>query len=226
MAYAVDYLTSATRSVLDGGTPAIDAAGKDVVVIGGGDTGNDCLGTAVRQGARSVRQFEFLACPPEERAAGDAWPQWPNVKKTDYGQEEAIELMGGEMREWGIDTLEVLRGADGAVKGLRVVDLDWSHGKPERVAGSEREAPAQLVLIACGFTGPERSVVEAFGTKIAEKGRPLPVMATPASHRTAASVAGKPVFVAGDARNGSTLVVTAMADALACAGEVAETLGL
>ena len=226
VAYAVDYLTSATRSVLDGGTPAIDAAGKDVVVIGGGDTGNDCLGTAVRQGARSVRQFEFLACPPEERAAGDAWPQWPNVKKTDYGQEEAIELMGGEMREWGIDTLEVLRGADGAVKGLRVVDLDWSHGKPERVAGSEREVPAQLVLIACGFTGPERSVVEAFGTKIAEKGRPLPVMATPASHRTAASVTGKPVFVAGDARNGSTLVVTAMADALACAGEVAETLGL
>lgn len=226
VAYAVDYLTSATRSVLDGGAPAIDAAGKDVVVIGGGDTGNDCLGTAVRQGARSVRQFEFLACPPEERAAGDAWPQWPNVKKTDYGQEEAIELMGGEMREWGIDTLEVLRGADGAVKGLRVVDLDWSHGKPERVAGSEREVPAQLVLIACGFTGPERSVVEAFGAKIAEKGRPLPVMATPASHRTAASVAGKPVFVAGDARNGSTLVVTAMADALACAGEVAETLGL
>ena len=121
--YAVDYLTSATRSVLDGGAPAIDATGKDVVVIGGGDTGNDCLGTAVRQGARSVRQFEFLSCPPEERAAGDAWPQWPNVKKTDYGQVEAIDLMGGEMREWGVDTLEVLFDEDGGVRGLRVVDL-------------------------------------------------------------------------------------------------------
>ena len=226
VAYAVDYLTSATRSVLDGGAPAIDAAGKDVVVIGGGDTGNDCLGTAVRQGARSVRQFEFLSCPPQERAAGDAWPQWPNVKKTDYGQAEAIELMGGEMRDWGIDTLEVLRSEDGAVSGLRVVDLDWSHGKPERVEGSEREVPAQLVLIACGFTGPEKSVFDAFGVGLAQKGRPLPVMATPASHRAAASIGTTPVFAAGDARNGSSLVVSAMADALACAAEVASTLKL
>lgn len=226
VAYAVDYLTSATRSVLDGGAPAIDAAGKDVVVIGGGDTGNDCLGTAVRQGARSVRQFEFLSCPPQERAAGDAWPQWPNVKKTDYGQAEAIELMGGEMREWGIDTLEVLRSEDGAVSGLRVVDLDWSHGKPERVEGSEREVPAQLVLIACGFTGPEKNVFDAFGVGLAQKGRPLPVMATPASHRAAASIGTTPVFAAGDARNGSSLVVSAMADALACAAEVASTLKL
>ena len=226
VAYAVDYLTSATRSVLDGSAPAIDAADKDVVVIGGGDTGNDCLGTAVRQGARSVRQFEFLSCPPEERAAGDAWPQWPNVKKTDYGQTEAIELMGGEMREWGIDTLEVLRGEDGDVSGLRVVDLDWSHGKPERVEGSEREVPAQLVLIACGFTGPEKSVFDAFGVGLAQKGRPLPVMATPVSHRAAASIGTTPVFAAGDARNGSSLVVSAMADALACAAEVASTLKL
>ena len=226
VAYAVDYLTSATRSVLDGGAPAIDAAGKDVVVIGGGDTGNDCLGTAVRQGARSVRQFEFLSCPPQERAAGDAWPQWPNVKKTDYGQTEAIELMGGEMREWGIDTLEVLCGEDGAVSGLRVVDLDWSHGKPARVEGPEREVPAQLVLIACGFTGPEKSVFDAFGVGLAQKGRPLPVMATPASHRAAASIGTTPVFAAGDARNGSSLVVSAMADALACAAEVASMLKL
>lgn len=123
--YAVDYLTSATKAVLAGGAPAIDAVGKDVVVIGGGDTGNDCLGTAVRQGARSVRQLEFMPCAPEAPAAGNAWPQWPNVKKTDYGQQEAIALMGAEMREWAVDTLEVLRDEKGAVSGIRVVDLDW-----------------------------------------------------------------------------------------------------
>ncbi len=223
--YAVDYLTSATKSVLGGGEPAISAEGKDVVVIGGGDTGNDCLGTAVRQGAKSVRQFEFLSCPPEEPLPTNQWPEWPNVKKTDYGQAEAIALMGGEMREWGIDTTDVLFGQDGAVRGLKVVDLDWSAGKPERVEGSAREVPAQLVLIACGFTGPEGNVFEAFGASIAEQGRPLPVMEGAASHR--AKTSGKtPVYVAGDARNGSTLVVTSMADSLACVAELAEELGL
>ena len=161
--YAVDYLTASTVSVLDGGEPAVNARGLDVVVIGGGDTGNDCVGTAVRQGARSVRQFEFLPAAPDKRAASNPWPQWPNVKKTDYGQQEAIAAMGGEMRAWGVDTLEVLLDKKGAAAGLRVVDLDWSAGKPERIAGSEHEVPAQLVLIACGFTGPERSVFEAVG---------------------------------------------------------------
>ena len=231
--YAVDYLTSATRSVLGAGAPAIDAAGKDVVVIGGGDTGNDCLGTAVRQGARSVRQLEFLPCPPEERAAGDAWPQWPNVKKTDYGQQEAIALMGGEMREWGVDTLEVLLsdGSDGeaagSVRGIRVADLDWAGGKPERIAGSERDMPAQLVLIACGFTGPEASVLEALGARLPETGRRLPIMAEGGGHRCAvAEGAGCPLYAAGDARNGSSLVVNAIADAMSCAAEVACELGL
>ena len=228
--YAVDYLTSSTRSVLDGGAPAISAKGLDVVVIGGGDTGNDCVGTAVRQGAKSVRQFEFMPAAPEERSASNPWPQWPNVKKTDYGQQEAIAAMGGEMREWGIDTLEVLLDKTGATAGLRVVDLDWSAGKPERIAGSEREVPAQLVIIACGFTGPEKTVFEALDVPVAAKGRPLPVMAAEGSHRAArtegVAAEAAPVFVAGDARNGSSLVASAMADALACAAEVAETLEL
>ena len=227
--YAVDYLTSATKSVLDGGAPAIDAAGKDVIVIGGGDTGNDCLGTAVRQGAKSVRQFEFLPCAPEVAAPGNQWPQWPNVKKTDYGQQEAIDLMGGEMREWGIDTLEVLLSDDGAVSGLDVVDLDWTGGKPERKADTERTYPAQLVLIACGFTGPKRSVYDALGAQMAASGRPLPVMESCGSHRCAMVGEKKgaaAVYAAGDARNGSSLVVSAIADAMACAGEVAAELGL
>ncbi|WP_322153904.1 glutamate synthase subunit beta [Paratractidigestivibacter sp.] len=223
--FAVDYLTAATKSVLGDGPAAIDAKGKDVVVIGGGDTGNDCLGTAVRQGAKSVRQFEFMPAAPDVAAPSNQWPQWPNVKKTDYGQAEAIELMGGEMREWGIDTLEVLFGADGSVRALDVVDLDWSAGKPERKMESERSYPAQLVLIACGFTGPEAAVYRALGAKMAETGRPLPVMAEAGKHKCVA--AGKtPVFAAGDARNGSSLVVSAIADAMACVDEVTAELGI
>ena len=226
--FAVDYLTSATKAVLAGGAPAIDAVGKDVVVIGGGDTGNDCLGTAVRQGARSVRQLEFMPCAPEAPAAGNAWPQWPNVKKTDYGQQEAIALMGAEMREWAVDTLEVLRGESGCVSGIRVVDLDWSAGRPERLMETERVMDAQLVLIACGFTGPKADVLSALGVELAREGRPLPVMACLRSHRAAGQKgAGKAsVYVAGDARNGSSLVVSAIADAMACASEVAAELGL
>lgn len=230
MVYAVDYLTASTVSVLDGGEPVVDAHGLDVVVIGGGDTGNDCVGTAVRQGARSVRQFEFLPAAPDARAASNPWPQWPNVKKTDYGQQEAIAVMGGEMRAWGVDTLEVLLDKKGAAAGLRVVDLDWSAGKPERIAGSEHEVPAQLVLIACGFTGPEHGVFDAVGVPVATAGRPLPVMAAEGSHLAArvggVAVDAAPVYVAGDARNGSSLVANAMADALACAAEVADALEL
>ncbi len=228
--YAVDYLTSSTRSVLGGGAPAISAQGLDVVVIGGGDTGNDCVGTAVRQGAKSVRQFEFMPAAPDKRAASNPWPQWPNVKKTDYGQAEAIAAMGGEMREWGIDTLEVVLDKSGAAAGLRVVDLDWSAGKPERRMDTEREVPAQLVLIACGFTGPEHGVFDALKVPVATQGRPLPVMAADGSHLAAhgegVATDAAPVYVAGDARNGSSLVVNAMADALACVAEVAAALDL
>ncbi len=233
VAYAVDYLTEATRALLDGGEPAITAAGLDVVVVGGGDTGNDCVATAVRQGARSVRQLEFMPRPPQTRLPGNPWPEWPNVCTTGYGQQEAIELAGGEMREWAVDTLAVERDGEGRAAALRLVDLDWRTGRPERLMDTERTYPAQLVLIACGFTGPERSAFEALGAEVAGEGRPLPVMAAEGSHRCAAAAsaagpvaAGVPVFAAGDARCGSSLVVSAMADALACAAEVAGELGL
>ena len=179
----------------------------------------------MRQGAKSVRQFEFMPCAPEQPAASNAWPQWPNVKKTDYGQQEAIDLMGGEMREWAIDTLEVTLDAEGKVSGLDVVDLDWSAGKPERKMGSERSYPAQLVLIACGFTGPEAAVYAALGAEMAASGRPLPVMAEAGKHKCVAG-GETPVFAAGDARNGSSLVVSAIADAMACVDEVAAELGI
>lgn len=224
--YAVDYLTASTKAVLDGGEPALSAKGLDVIVIGGGDTGNDCVGTAVRQGAKSVRQFEFLPAAPDKPLPNNAWPEWPNVKKTDYGQQEAIALMGGEMREWAIDTLEVELDKAGAARALRVVDLDWSHGKPERLDDTEREYPAQLVLIACGFTGPEHDVFDALDVQMATEGRPLPVT-EPAAHQARRTAeATTPVYVAGDARTGSSLVVNAIADAMACATEVATRLSL
>ena len=189
-----------------------------------------------------------MPAPPERRLPGNPWPEWPNVRKTDYGQEEAIDLMGEEMRSWGVDTLEVLLDEAGAARGLRVADLDWTSGRPERLAGSERELPAQLVLIACGFTGPERGVFDAFGVAMPAPGeeRPLPRMVSAESHRcelvgtaavgasgAAESVVGASsvpaaaaIYAAGDAHNGSSLVVNAIADALACAAEVAEYLEL
>lgn len=236
--YAVDYLSAATRAVLEGdsGVSAISARGLDVVVIGGGDTGNDCVGTAVRQGARSVRQLEFLPEPPEQPLPQNGWPQWPHVKKTDYGQQEAIALSGGEMRSWAVDTLEVLRNEQGAARGLLVADLDWSDGSPRRIEGSEHEIPTQLVLIACGFTGPEPEVFSSFGAHLSQtaSSRPLPIMREPQSHRCALGNNAETgddappcaVFACGDARNGSSLVVSAIADALACAQEVARALEL
>ncbi len=197
---AVDYLTSATKSVLDSIAPSIDAQGLDVVVIGGGDTGTDCVATALRQGARSVAQLEFLPEPPTGRPEGNVWPQWPRVRKDDYGQLEAIGVLGRDPRMWATETLEVL-GEDGRASGLRVVSLDWSDGKPQRVAGTERVLDAQLVLIAMGFVGPQRAVLDALGAESNPR-----------------------VFVAGDALTGPSLVVSAIASGLSCAALVAERL--
>lgn len=149
--------------------------------------------------------------------------------KTDYGQQEAIDLMGGEMRSWAVDTLEIARDESGAATGAVVVDLDWSTGKPQRLEDTKRTLPAQLVLIACGFTGPEASVFDAFGASVSAQGRPLPVMEDD-SHRCAVearnATGAAAIFACGDARTGSSLVVNAIADAMACADEVARELGL
>ena len=220
---AVDYLTAATKALMYGNEPQVSAAGCDVVVIGGGDTGTDCVATALRQGAASVTQLEFLPEPPASRAEGDSWPQWPQVRKDDYGQLEAKTLQGCDPRQWAVDTLEVLQD-EGRVSGLRVASLDWSSGKPERLAETERVIPAQLVLLAMGFVGPEGQVFQVFGVTCSDDGRHLPLTHTD-SHRTI-SESPIPVFVAGDCRMGSSLVANAIADGLACAAEVADTLGL
>lgn len=201
---AVDYLTGATKALLDATEPTVSAAGLDVVVVGGGDTGTDCVATALRQGAASVTQLEFLSEPPASRREGNAWPEWPIVRKDDYGQQEAAATFGGDPRLWSTETLEVL-GEAGHVTGLRVVSLDWSGGKPERIEGTERVLPAQLVLIAMGFQGPEQDVFEALDAAQAAEEKTVPV------------------FRAGDCRTGSSLVVNAIADGLTVAAQVAES---
>lgn len=218
---AVDYLAGATRAVLGKTEPSVSAQGKDVVVIGGGDTGTDCVATALRQGAASITQLEFLPEPPAARATGDVWPQWPQVRKDDYGQLEATQAFGHDPRQWGVETLEVL-GADNQVCGLRVASLDWSEGRPVRREGTERVLDAQLVLLAMGFVGPERTLFDALDIPC-DPSRGLPQ--TQENTHRAVAPGDLPIFVAGDCRSGSSLVVTAIADGLACAAEVAATLG-
>lgn len=223
---AVEYLTAQTRALLDGDAEnsAVCARDLDVIVIGGGDTGTDCVATALRQGARSVRQLEFLPAPPDTRATTNLWPEWPNVKKTDYGQLEAAAMQGADPRLWATDTLEVIAGEGGGVSGLRVTSLDWSSGKPQRIEGSERILPAQLVLLAMGFTGPERSVLDSLGVEVTDVRGGIRPMTVDSSGHLASFSGETPVYVVGDARNGSTLVVTAISDGLACANEVAASL--
>ncbi len=185
--FAVDYLSEATRALLDGRAPSITAAGKDVAVIGGGDTGVDCIATALRQGARSVRQI-VRASRPADCSDEAAWPGPRNVYVQAYGQREAEELKGSDPRLFATDTVGFAADEAGSVCAVKVrsasVDLE------------DKEIPAQLVLIAKGFTGPEQSVVEAFSNF-------------------------DNVRFAGDVRMGSTLVATAMADALEVVREVA-----
>ena len=223
--YAVDYLTEQTRSQLENRATTISAEGLDVVVIGGGDTGTDCVATAVRQGAKSIRQLEYNPMPPEQRAPSNQWPEWPNVKKTDYGLREAIETYGYDPRSYTADTVEVLN-EDGKVSGLRIVMLDWSEGSPRRMMDTEYTVPAQLVVLACGFNGPEREIYDALGVETCEGTRVRPTMVGD-THRVAmkdGSQPATPIYAAGDARHGSTLVVNSLADGLACAKEVAKDL--
>lgn len=143
------------------------------------------------------------------------------VKKTDYGQQEAIEEFDADRRLWATDTLEVL--GEGSVEGLKIVSLDWSNGKPERKEDNVRTLPAQLVILAMGFVGPEASLVEAFGGGLAKQGRPLPVVEGK-GHGLSGADGKARVYCAGDTRNGSTIVVNAISDGLACAAEVADDL--
>ncbi|MGI6591096.1 MAG: glutamate synthase subunit beta [Eggerthellaceae bacterium] len=215
---AVDYLTAATRSVLDGNDPSVSAKDKDVMVIGGGDTGTDCVATALRQGAHSVHQVIRAQQPPATIDSFAIWPEWPNRLSVDYGQAEAADLQGEDPRIWSTDSIAV-EGSDGAATGLVIQDLSYEGGR-HNVEGTERTLPAQLILIAKGFLGPEQPLLEALGVELPASGKKLP-LTIEETHRALTENEDTPVFVAGDARTGSTLVVNAIADGLACAREIA-----
>ena len=210
--FAVDYLTAATRAVLSGGTPSIDAKDKAVIVVGGGDTGNDCVGTALRQGCKTIVQLEMMPAPPETRMANNPWPEWPRTLRTDYGQLEAIYRQGGDPRIYKTTVKRIIAGPGGSIEAVETVRLDGF--KP--VAGTEATLPCDLLLIAAGFVGCETATAERFEVALNPRGCMMP---PDGSHRL-----GDRLFSAGDMRTGQSLVVRALADGRAAALELHETL--
>ena len=211
--FAVDYLTAATKAVMKGAVSEASAEGKHVIVVGGGDTGNDCVGTALRQGCVSVTQLEMMPAPPVDRTTNNPWPEWPRILRTDYGQMEAIYRQGSDPRIYETTVKQILIDEAGRINGLETVKLQRTpEGRFEQVAGSEQTLECELLLIAAGFVGCEEKTLESFELKADGRGRLLP---EDGSHR----LAGK-IFSAGDMRNGQSLVVRALADGRNAAKEI------
>jgi glutamate synthase (NADPH/NADH) small chain len=217
--FAMEYLTASTRALLGGGpdTSAIHARGKDVVVIGGGDTGTDCVGTALRQGCRSILQIEIMARPPAERATDNPWPEWPKVYKLDYGQEEAAAKYGADPRVYLTTVKKFVGDAAGQLQELVTVQVKWERNDkgqfvPVEVPGTEQVRPAQLALLAMGFLGPEQALLKDLGVE--PDGRSN-VRAEHGSFVTNL----KGVFAAGDCRRGQSLVVWAINEGRGAARE-------
>lgn len=224
--FAVDFLAATTKSLLDSGlkdNKYISAKGRKVVVIGGGDTGNDCVGTCIRHGAASVTQLEMMPKAPDRRAEDNPWPQWPRVCKTDYGQEEAIAIFGHDPRVYQTTVKEFLKDKNGKLCGLVTVKLESKKDEKTgraimaEVPGSESRMDADLALIAAGFLGTEKYIADAFGVTLdgrtnvkAPKGR----YSTNVKH----------VFTAGDMHRGQSLVVWAIREGREAAREVDESL--
>ena len=203
--FAVDYLTAATKAVLSGTISEVSAKGKHVVVVGGGDTGNDCVGTVLRQGCASVTQLEMMPAPPEERTRANPWPEWPRILRTDYGQTEAIFRQGSDPRIYETTVKSILTDEAGYIDGLETVQLQRTpEGRFEPVPGTERNLPCGLLLIAAGFVGCEDSIPERFALRADARGRLMP---EDGSHHL-----GGKLFSAGDMRTGQSLVVRALAD--------------
>ncbi len=224
--FAVDFLSRTTKSLLDSGLKDkkyVSAMGKKVVIIGGGDTGNDCVGTCMRHGAASVVQLEMMPKAPDTRAENNPWPEWPKVCKTDYGQEEAIAVFGHDPRIYQTTVKEFLKDKNGNLCGLITVKLeskkDEKTGRMNMVPleGSEQKMEADLVLIAAGFLGAEKYAADAFGVGLNARTN---VATEDGSYKTNV----KKVFTAGDMHRGQSLVVWAIREGREAAREVDESL--
>ena len=224
--FAVDFLKANTKSLLDSGLEDgkyVNTKGKNVVIIGGGDTGNDCVGTAMRHGCKSVTQIEMMPKAPDVRAENNPWPEWPKVCKTDYGQEEAIAVFGHDPRIYESTVKEFLKDKNGNLKGVKIVKLSWEKDEKsgrmvmKEVQGSEKTLPAEVALIAAGFLGCQKYAADAFGVELNERTN----VKTPAG-KYETSV--KNVFTAGDMHRGQSLVVWAIREGREAARAVDESL--
>jgi glutamate synthase (NADPH/NADH) small chain len=217
--FAMEFLHANTKSLLDSNHADgqfIPAKDKDVIVIGGGDTGTDCVGTALRQGCKSLVQLEIIPQPPLERAPDNPWPQWPKVYKLDYGQEEAEALWGADPRIYAIQTTKFIGDEQGHVKAIETVLVEWvkDNGRalPKNVPGTEKILPAQLVLFAMGFSGPENQLLDQLGVE-----KDARTNAKAEHGKFATNATG--IFAAGDMRRGQSLVVWAINEGRGAARE-------
>jgi glutamate synthase (NADPH/NADH) small chain len=217
--FAMEFLTANTKALLNGGTDhsPIHARGKDVVVIGGGDTGTDCVGTSLRHGCRSITQIEILPRPPLERQADNPWPEWPKTLKVDYGQEEAAARFGADPRTYLTTVKKFVGDAQGRLQELVTVEVKWAKNDkgqfvPQEVPGTERTRPAQLVLLAMGFLGPEQAILKELALETDARSN------LKAEHEKYTTNL-KGVFAAGDCRRGQSLVVWAINEGRGAARE-------
>ncbi len=211
--FAVDFLKRTTKALLSDDAEGLSAAkGKNVIVIGGGDTGNDCVGTCIRQGCASVTQLEMMPKLPDTRAENNPWPEWPRVCKTDYGQEEAIAVFGHDPRLYCTTVKEFRSDENGKLRAVVTVKLDFSSGKPQQIEGSEEELPCELCLIAAGFLGSDDYVAKDFDAELDDRSN---VKTQQGSNHVSANI-----FTAGDMHIGQSLVVRAIREGRDCAKQV------
>jgi glutamate synthase (NADPH/NADH) small chain len=218
--FAMEFLHANTKSLLDSNLADgryLSAAGKNVIVIGGGDTGTDCVGTSMRHQCQSLMQLEILARPPDTRQADNPWPEWPKIYRLDYGQEEAQVRFGADPRVYLTTAEKFVGDGNDHVKELHIVNVEWAKNAagafvPQRVPGSERVLPADLVLLAMGFLGPEQQILEDLNVERDPRSN-----AKAEYGQYATNVPG--VFAAGDCRRGQSLVVWAIHEGRGAARE-------
>lgn len=223
--FAVDFLSDISKKLMDENYDSAKTVaekslkGKEIIVIGGGDTGNDCVGTSIRLGAKMVTQLEMMPCPPKDRTVDNQWPEWPKVLKTDYGQEEAIALYGHDPRIFKTTVTEFIKDKNGNLSGVKIVELeakkDEKTGRMNMVpvAGTERILKADLVLIAAGFLGSESYITDSFGVKVNER-------TNVATEVEKYQTNNERIFTAGDMHRGQSLVVWAIREGMEAAKAV------